>query len=912
MAEEPNRIYHFLHLEDDPRDAEVIRDILRDAGITNQTVLVRSREEFLKAIEREKYDLILSDFSLPSFDGNEALAAVREKSAETPFIFVSGRIGEDAAIQSLLEGATDYILKTKLGRLVPAVRRALHEGEERKRLRHLEEMRQKAVDELQASEARFRGLLESAPDAVIITDSRGGITFANVETERVFGFKMEQLLGEPLSVLVPHRFRQMHDKLVTHFNVEPHRRSLNSGTELFGLKKDGTEFPADIMLSPLKMDHGVSVLAMIRDTTAAKKAELALRQNEENFRHIYEFSPVGILSFDANGNFLRCNPAVLNILGYTEAELTGTQFNTLTHPDDRDIGMELLEQLSAGTKEVISYEKRYLRKDGKVVWAYRIVSAVRDSENNLKYTVSIIEDITERKEAEDALRRSEDKYRSLVDGARDAIFSLSTGGIIQSLNPAFEVMTGWKRKQWVGRSFTDLLHPEDRKKVTSAFQRLVKGEVSEIEEYRVTKKSGESLTLEFNSTVQMRDRKVVGVLGVARDVTAQKFLEEELRQSQKLESIGTLAGGIAHDFNNILGIIVGYAGLIKKSLHEEMNLSRDVEAIEVAAKRGVGLVRQLLTFARKEERVSKSFDVNEVITDTFRLVQETFPKVISMNLRLSERPLITVGDPTEIHQAVLNLCVNARDSILDRQDGRPASGNLEITTAFVNGKGLLEKFPSVSYDEYVAITVSDTGAGMDEATRARIFEPFFTTKERGKGTGLGLATVYGIVEGHEGFIRVSSKLGHGTTFEVFLPSRENSEIPEIEDDTESVDVRGGGETVLVVEDESGLREFLTEVLTNRGYKVLAAGDGQKAIVLFLENRDIKLVLSDIGLPNVSGVELLEAVKKSNPDVKVILASGFVEDEEKDRATQHGINAFLQKPYRLDEVLRLVRSVLDAE
>ncbi|MCL4539658.1 MAG: PAS domain S-box protein [Bacteroidetes bacterium] len=910
MAEEPNRIYQLLHLEDDPEDAEIISNILREAGITSQSHLVSSREEFLKALGSGKYDLILSDFNLPSFDGGAALIAAREKSPETPFIFVSGRMGEDAAIQSLLEGATDYILKTKLSRLVPAVRRALHEGEERKRLNHLEAMRQKALEDLQASEARFRGLLEGAPDAVIITDSRGRITFANVETERVFGFKVDQLIGEPLSVLVPKRFRQMHENLVGRFNLEPHSRSLNSGMELYGLKSDGTEFPADIMLSPLKMDHEVSVLAMVRDTTAARKAEIALRQSEENFRHIYEFSPVGIISFDAKGHFLRCNPAALNILGYSEAELASVKFDSLTHPDDRSIGVDLLEQLRTGKREAVSYEKRYLRKDKKVVWAYRIVSAVRDSENKLKYTVSIIEDITERKEAEEALRRSEDKYRSLVDGARDAIFSLSSSGIIQSLNPAFEIMTGWKPEQWIGKSFTDLLHPDDRKKATSAFQRLLKRELSEIGEYRITKKSGGSSVLELNSTVQMRDGKVMGILGVARDVTAQKLIEEQLRQSQKLESIGTLAGGIAHDFNNILGIIVGYAGLVKKSLREDVHLSKEVDAIEAAAKRGVGLVRQLLTFARKEDRISRAFDVNDVVTDTFKLIQETFPKAISIRLRLSQTPLLVVGDPNEIHQTVLNLCVNARDAIIDRT-GTAAGGSLEITTASFKGKDLIEKFPSIQCDEYISIKLSDNGIGMDEATKTRIFEPFFTTKDRGKGTGLGLATVYGIVEGHEGFISVSSKLGSGTTFEVFLPARADSDDPEIEDDIENLDVRGGTETILVVEDESGLREFLTEVLSNKGYKVLAAGDGQKAVSLFLENHDIKLVLSDIGLPNVSGVDLLAAVRKSNPDVKVILASGFVEDEERERAAHHGVNAFLQKPYKLDEVLRLVRNVLDA-
>ncbi len=674
MTEEAKVTYRFLHLEDDPKDAELVGNILDEAGILHQTLVVTSREEFVDAIERKEFDLILSDFSLPSFNGNEALAIVLDKGLRTPFVFVSGTIGEDVAIESLVQGATDYVLKTKLTRLVPAVKRALQEEEEARKLADLENKRQKAIHDLEASEARFRGLLESAPDAVIITNTKGEITFANPGAERVFSYAREELIGQPLSVLVPERFRKMHDGLVKAFSDSPHGRSLNSGVELFGRRKDGSEFPADIMLSPLKMENEIAVLAMIRDMTAAKEADRALRNSEERFRHIYEFSPVGIISFDAEGKFLRCNPAALHILGYTEAELASTEFNDLSDPEDSDVGLKESDDLRAGRKEVITYEKRYLRKDGKVVRTHRHVSAVRDSENALMYTVSIIEDITERKEAEEALRRSEDKYRSLVEGVRDAIFSLSANAVIQSLNPAFEVITEWKRDEWLGKSFTDLLHPEDRRKAASSFRRLIRGEAAEVAVFRIAKKQGGYLTLEFNTTPQMRDGRVVGILGVARDVTEKRMLEEKLRQAQKLESIGTLAGGIAHDFNNILGIIVGYAGLVKKSVEADARLARSIDTIEAAAKRGVGLVRQLLTFARKEERVIRSVGVNDVVVDTFKLIQETFPRAISMKLALSEDTLITVGDQTELHQAMLNLCVNARDAMMNRTDGKPVGG----------------------------------------------------------------------------------------------------------------------------------------------------------------------------------------------------------------------------------------------
>ncbi len=912
MVETAQRSYRFLHLEDDPNDAELIEHILLEAGIRHTSTLVKSRSEFQRAIRSGNYDLIMSDFKIPSFSGKEALAIVQEKTPGTPFIFISGHIGEDAAIQSLHEGATDYILKTNLNRLVPAVNRAIREGEERKKLKRLEVTRKRALEELKASEARFRGLLESAPDAVIICNSRGNITFANVESERVFGYRKKELLGKPLGILVPQRFRNIHDKLVSDFNVEPHRRSLASGKDLYGLRKDGTEFPADIMLSPMKIGKELSVLAMIRDSTATKSAEIALRQSEEKFRHIYEYSPVGIISFGPEADFLWCNPAALNILGYTESELSRMQFNAISHPDDRQIGMDLLDLLRSGAKDSISYEKRYLRKDGRVVWAHRIVSAVRDSDGKLIYTISIIEDITERKKAEDALKRSEDRYRSLVDGARDAIFSLSASGIIQSLNPAFETITGWRREQWVGKSFTDLLPPEDRKGAAVAFKRLLNGEASDFKEYRIATKSGDILTLELSITMQMRDGKLTGMLGIARDVTAQKMLEEQLRQSQKMESIGTLAGGIAHDFNNILGIIVGYASLVRKSVGEDADTVKEIESIQTAAERGVDLVRQLLTFARKEERTFKSFDVNLIVSDTMKLIEQTFPKSISITLESREERLIATGDASEIHQAILNLCINARDAMVDRSDGRPSGGSLKITVNSARKHQLKDKFPAVDSDEYVVISISDTGIGMDEATKARIFEPFFTTKRRGKGTGLGLSTVYGIVEGHEGFLSVLSTPGVGTTFEVYIPRKGREEGTIVDHHPVKADVDGGTETILVVEDELALREFLTQVLKGKGYNVLAADDGQTGLAVFSTHDEISIVLSDIGLPNMSGVELLETIKKLNPAAKVILASGYVEDEEKERAIRFGVTALLPKPYQLDEVLRLVRTALDTD
>ncbi len=910
MLDQDDLPLEILHLEDNPGDAELVSATLKTAGLDFRVTLAKSRKDFVAAMGRKKFDLIISDFTLPSFNGREALAIAREKAPDTPFVFVSGTIGEDAAIQSLRDGATDYVLKTKLTRLVPAVSRALREADERRKLRLAEKLREMALEDLKQSEARFRGVLEAAPDAVVITDSSDKINFANAQTENVFGYRRDELMGRPLSVLVPDRLRAMHERHMRRFDFDPHPRGLNTGMEFYGRRRDGTEFPADIMLSPIRMEDEIAVLAMVRDVTASKQAEKALRESEERFRKIYETSPVGIVNINPDGKFLRCNPAAAKLFGYSEAELYEKSFIDLTYPDDKMIGVQVLEGLKSGRDEIAELDKRYIRRDGKVIWGHLTATAVRDIQNQLSYALTIIEDVTERKQAEEALRQSERQNRDLVDSARDAIFSLSAEAIIKSLNPAFEALTGWNREDWIGKSFTDLLHPDDRQKAMDMFIRTLRGELSDVVQYKFLKKSGEYGIGELSTTRLVNEGETTGILGIARDVTAQVALEEQLRQAQKMESIGTLAGGIAHDFNNILGIIIGYAGLSKKTFKKDERLFGNMESIESAAQRGVGLVRQLLMFARKQERSLHALNVNDVVADAYKMISETFPRVISVKLELTDTPLLILGDQTEIHQAVLNLCVNARDAMMDRPDGELSGGILTISTAPAEGKEIRARHPSASGDRYIRISVTDTGVGMDEVTRARIFEPFFTTKERGKGTGLGLSTVYGIVSAYEGIIELTSVPGVGTTFSIFLPSHRSADALAAEMEKETGEVQGGSETILVVEDEAGLRELLQDILTNHGYRVLTAQDGQRALALFLDHRNIELVISDIGLPKVGGLDLYQAIRKMKPDIKVILVSGFVDDADMQKMQKGGVNRFIQKPYQPLDVLRKVREVLD--
>jgi PAS domain S-box-containing protein len=515
----------------------------------------------------------------------------------------------------------------------------------------------------------------------------------------------------------------------------------------------------------------------------------------------------------------------------------------------------------------------------------------------------VIRDITERKRAEEALRQSEERYRSLVYSARDAIFTLSPEGSITSLNPAFETITGWKCEEWIGRSFTSIVHPDDQPLAVQNFKRMMQGEVAPVHELRIRTKKDTFVSGEFTITPQrLRDR-VVGMIGIARDITERKKLEENLRQAQKMESLGTLAGGIAHDFNNILAIILGHASLHKKQESTPEKFSQSIEAIVSATNRGAGLVRQLLTFARKTDTFVEPIELNATIQDLLKLLHETFPKTVLIDTYLApDLPLIN-GDSTQINQVLINLCVNARDAM-------PAGGKLAIATKMVSGSSVRLRFPDAFAHKYEQIDVTDTGFGMDEATRSRIFEPFFTTKERGKGVGLGLAVVFGIISSHNGFIYVDSSRGKGTSFHIVFP------VPErpIEDGRlleDMSEVRGGDETILLVEDEDLLRDAAEEILVSSGYTVLTAGDGEQATQIYSQHKkDIALVVSDYGLPKLQGDEFFKNVKEMNPKVKAIFASGYLEPHLKTQLLNAGVKDFIQKPYIPAEILKKIREVLD--
>ena len=644
------------------------------------------------------------------------------------------------------------------------------------------------------------------------------------------------------------------------------------------------------------------MLAMGLDITDRNRVETALQESEQKYRATFDTALVGIDLVDRNGHFLEVNTTLSQFLGYTPDELRRLTILDVTYPEDADGSRQMHEAIVRGETDGYRLEKRYVRKDGKIVWADTAVSAIREADGRYRATVGTIRDITRHKKSEQARILLE----AAVEQSVETVEITDSQGTIVYVNPSFETTTGYSREEAIGntpRIVRSGHHNEEFYK--QMWDTITNGKIWT--GHIINRKKDGSLFEEDVSISPVKDHfeKIVNYVAVKRDVTREVSLQRQLQQAQKMEAIGTLAGGIAHDFNNILQVALGYSDMIIEDEGFPLRYKADVQRISEAANRGADLVQRLLTFSRKTEFKPQPLNMNHRIADLLKMLDRTIPKMIEIQTFLSEDLATINADPTQIDQVLMNLAVNARDSM-------PNGGKLTFETGDVIIDGEYTRtHADMQPGRYVLVSVSDTGSGIDDETLEHIFEPFYTTKGVGKGTGLGLAMVHGIVKRHTGYISCSSQPGSGTTFRIYFPALVSN--TEIQGFPSGPIPRGGSETILVVDDEKIIRDLCSRFLTQAGYKVIEANNGVDALLVYQERGgEIAMVLLDLIMPEMSGMKCLEGLLALNPSVKVVVASGYAANGSVRDAVANGAKRFINKPYAVRQVLETVRAVLDSE
>ena len=626
-------------------------------------------------------------------------------------------------------------------------------------------------------------------------------------------------------------------------------------------------------------------------------AQEALRASDARFRGFVETSNDWIWEVDARGIITYSSPKVFDLLGYAPGDVVGKDARDYISPTDSTRLREGSEAWLSSPAPIERIEYVCLRKDGGSVVMETNAIPLIDSHGACTGYRGIARDVTRRKAAEverarlyQTLRDSEEKHRTLFEQAMDAIILHGADGTILDANERACRLLGYSRDELLRLNVADIAAPGSPLGAESAASgRRMEGEY--------LTRGGARVPVEASiALLTVAGKPVVSV--IAHDITPRRRVEEQLRQAQKMEAVGALAGGVAHDFNNILTAILGYATLLRQEVPVGSQLYEDVEAVAGSARRAAELTRQLLTFSRRAPQDEmKPVDMHEIIREVESLLARTIDKSIVVETALEARAHTVEGISGQLHQALLNLCLNARDAM-------PMGGRLRIQTGTSapphTGRGKAGR---------LTLSVSDTGTGMTQEVRDHLFEPFFTTKESGRG--LGLAMVYGIVRGHGGRIVVQSRPGAGSVFEIDLPLTRRSAKKETAAG-ESLSRRRGSETVLVVDDEKTVRSVLTRILERNGYSVILAEDGAVGVEKYKENRgSVDLVILDIAMPRMNGNEAYDALMAINPKLKVLVSSGYSEEDRVADLIGKGANGFLRKPYANETVLAAVRDVLDS-
>ncbi|MBI5385308.1 MAG: PAS domain S-box protein [Verrucomicrobia bacterium] len=1050
---------HLLLLEDHAADAELVQRELRREGIQFRATRVWTEADFLAGLRDPALDLILADYSLPAYDGLSALQVARKERPEVPFIFVSGSLGEENAIDALHHGATDYVLKQRLHRVGVAVRRALRDVEAARAQRE-------TLAALRDSEMRFRAVWEHSVDGMRLTDPEGILVAVNEAYCQLAQMPREELEGRPFTVL--YRTEQRHADMLRHYRERFARGEIPPREERRMTFKSGQVLDLDISNSYLELRSGqMRLLTLFRNVTERKQAERTLAHERNLLQTLIDNVPDYIWVKDAQCRFVLNNRAHRTLLkAATQAEVTGKM--------DRDVfSAELAAQYYADEQAVfqsgqplVNREESTVDPAGRIRWLLTTKVPLRDEQGGITRLVGVSRDITERKRAEhrtaafatlgyrlntattpreaadiilqaadelfgwdacaldvysaetdtvhavvrmdilegrrvevpasfsdsapsprarrtlqsgaqlilrglqpefspdsppfgDTSRpsasimlvparhgdhitgllsiqsyrpnayteedlqclqaladhcggalqrlRAEEKTRAqahLLDLAQDAIVVRDLEHRVLYWNRGAVKLYGWTPEEAVGRSVAELIG-RDPQSLESDLQELLRtGQWAG--ELRLHTKDQREVFVSSRWTLMRDDQgRPKSVLVINTDITEKKKLETQFLRAQRLDSIGQLAGGVAHDFNNILAAIIIQLQLLEDSPHLHPEIAAALKEIEKGANMAASLTRQLLLFSRRQTMQIRNLDLNDVVDGLLKMLRRILGEHVEMAWHRAGKPMSVEADAGMLEQVLMNLCVNARDAM-------PKGGRLTLQTQLAEiAPAEAATQPEARAGSFVCLSVADTGCGMNEAVLKQIFEPFFTTKEAGQGTGLGLATVYGIVKQHQGWVSVESAVGRGTTFRVYLPSAEPANAGPAPAEEPSP---RGTETIFVVEDDDLVRRTVAASLGRLGYVVLEARHGLEALQRWEECAGrVDLLLTDMVMPKgMTGLELADHLRAQKPELKVIISSGYSADLVHLGPEALQSFRFLAKPYSPKTMARCVRDCLDGK
>jgi PAS domain S-box-containing protein len=769
--------------------------------------------------------------------------------------------------------------------------------------------RKNAKEALRESEEKHRSILENIEDGYFEVDIAGNFTFFNNSTSKILGYSRDELMGM--------NNRQSTDeenakKLYQTFNKVYTTGKTQKGFDWEIIRKDGSKRYVEASASLRKDSEGqpIGFRGIVRDVSERKRTEKKLRESEEKLRTIIEHSNELFYIHNTEHVLTYVSPTSKVIFGYTPEEMMIKWPELATDNPINQRGIEITEKAIKTGKKQKPYLLELIKKDGTFVLLEIDETPVKDTTGKVVSIAGAARDVGEKKQAEKCILQSEKRFRDLFNSISDLIYTQDLKGRFISLNPAMQKAFGYEHEELIGHKASEFMKLDFVPDFESKYLEPLKTQGYHKGVGSYFKKNGEKIYIEYRSTMVHPDDEEPYISGTGRDVTERILsekkvtkLQEQLTQALKMEAIGTLAGGIAHDFNNILFPMFGYLEMMLEDIPKDNPLRGYLVEVFNGAKRARDLVKQILTFSRQSDHERKPIEPQRVIKEALKLIKSSLPTTIEISKDIQKDCGLVLADPIQIQQIMMNLCTNAYHAM------EKTGGKLAITIKEVELTAEDLKDPVMIPGPHVCLTVADTGPGMEQNVIDRIFDPYFTTKEDGKGTGLGLAVVHGIVKSHGGHISVYSEPGKGTEFQIYLPViKKQKETAKVETDTP---IQKGTERILLVDDQNLIVDMERQMLERLGYHITARTSSIEALEAFRANPDqFDLVITDMTMPNMTGDKLAGEMIKIRSDIPVVLCTGFSEIMSKERAASLGIMGFLMKPVVLKDLSKVIRKVLD--